>query len=144
MSFVQPPIGTPTPGESGALTTPRPLQLRAEGWPEYFRLLERESSYLSATVEVVRNSTLNGGAARRPVREIRYDARLRLLELAVGAAAEGELPVRYFVCDPRAIRVLELDEVIAILVEDARGVCTLIRLYPGWGSLQEGSGLDST
>jgi hypothetical protein len=36
--------------------------------------------------------------------------------------------VRYFICDPRVIRVLESAELTAILVEDARRVRTLIRL----------------
>jgi len=90
------------------------------------------------------HSALTGNGFHRPLREIRYDRRLGLLELAVGPAAAGELPLRYFICDPRVIRVLESAELTAVLVEDARRVRTLIRLYPGWGSLQEGSSLDST
>ena len=124
--------------------TPTPRELRAGAWREYFRSIEQQSDDLSAVVEVVREAALDGNGAQRPLREIRYDTRLRLLELAVGAAVAGELPVRYFICDPRAIRVLEADELTAILVEDARRVRTLIRLYPGWGSLHQGSSLDPT
>ena len=122
---------------------PGPRELRADAWTEYFRWLERQRDDLSAVVEVVRDSALEGNGAQRPLREIRYDGRLGLLELAAGPAAAGELPVRYFICDPRVIRVLESAELTAILVEDARRVRTLIRLYPGWGSLQEGSSFGS-
>ena len=144
MTSLDPAIGMPVGREQRLLLTPRPRELRADAWSEYFRWLERQRDDLSAVVEVVRDSALEGDGAHRPLREIRYDGRLGLLELAVGPAAAGELPVRYFICDPRVIRVLESAELTAILVEDARRVRTVIRLYPGWGSLHEGSSLDPT
>ena len=143
MTSLDPEIGVPVPGEQPSYMAPGPRELRADAWTEYFRWLERQRDDLSAVVEVVRDSALEGNGAQRPLREIRYDGRLGLLELAAGPAAAGELPVRYFICDPRVIRVLESAELTAILVEDARRVRTLIRLYPGWGSLQEGSSFGS-
>jgi len=143
MTSLDPAIG-PASRERRLGVAPTPRELEADAWPEYFRWLERERDDLSAVVEVVCDSALTGNGFHRPLREIRYDRRLGLLELAVGPAAAGELPLRYFICDPRVIRVLESAELTAILVEDARRVRTLIRLYPGWGSLQEESSLDPT
>ena len=63
---------------------PRPRELRADAWPGYFRWLEGERDDLNAVVEVVGDCMPDGNGAHRPLREIRYDGRLGLLELAAG------------------------------------------------------------
>jgi hypothetical protein len=107
---------------------PAPRELCAERWPEFFGSLDRECNGMYASVEVVPAPPLDGGVGHRPLREVRYDARRQMLELAVGASRRGEFAVRYFLCDLRAVRVLEKGELTAIFVEDAVGVFTLIRL----------------
>src|SRR5438445_9634779 len=87
MTSIDPAIGMSVGREQPLQVAPRPRELRADAWPGYFRWLEGERDDLNAVVEVVGDCMPDGNAAHRPLREIRYDGRLGLLQRAVRPAA---------------------------------------------------------
>ncbi len=99
-------------------------------WVAYFAALSTLGAGARTTVQVV--SAPSPGAERCPtpwlLRECRYDDGGDLLELTL-LGAGGESPeLRCFVSGPRQIRALESQLERRILVRDAAGVLTLLRL----------------
>ncbi len=107
-------------------------ELQVQEWPGYFGWIAFASSRMLAAVEVVDECVGVDVPLRvwRPLRAINYDAEEDVLTLAVGGEGDGArcLPLRYFVYAPRMVSVTEATDAWAILVKDATGTRTLIRL----------------
>jgi hypothetical protein len=84
------------------------------------------------TVEVigVPTQTQRQGRTLRPLHGIAYRGEADVLELMVGARPEGARVLRYFIAGPRCIHLDGADGSSSILVNDASGTRTLIRLTP--------------
>jgi hypothetical protein len=118
--------------ERGATRRRRaPLELQQERWPEYFEALGGCSERMRVSLEVVDERGRLDGPRRRPpeLRAIGYDRGQDLLELATGAHDGGLPGLRYFIAAPRQIRVERWGARIDLLIGDASGTRTLIRLF---------------
>ena len=65
----------------------------------------------------------------RPLKAIDYDPGADTLEIVTDGCITGDGTLRYFIAAPRRITVAESAGAGAILVEDAGGIRTLIRLF---------------
>ena len=104
-------------------------ELEAERWSEYFETIAHDVAGVLATLEVVPGSH-DEHTTRLPqeLHAIGYCPSEDVLELAV-AIAGHRASVRYFIPGPRRIRLEQSDDRADILVEDASGTATLIRLF---------------
>src|SRR5215472_16918295 len=105
-------------------------------WPKYFDSVTASIEGTLVTVEVMGEQLGDQTDVERlPVQAISYDPRDDVLEVAVGGrGTRYPVVLRHFVSSPTAISVEETPEggPSAILVTDAGGVRTLIRLFePG-------------
>jgi hypothetical protein len=106
------------------------LELDVAEWVEYFNSLAVGDGRWLATVELS-PQPLNGqqSDSGRRLHAISYDTSVDELEIRVGGGPRRSSPVRYFVSSPHTITLEEFPHGRAILVDDARGVRTLIRLF---------------
>lgn len=106
-------------------------ELAAASWSGYFdRLAERAGPCLVA-VEVVAHPADLGGASKRRLREIGYDAAADMIEIAAGDRAAGDtLSLRHMIAAPRSITVRDTAASIEIVIVDAARVQTRIDLLP--------------
>jgi Family of unknown function (DUF5335) len=107
-------------------------ELRADRWARYFVGLaaDRDPQLVSVAVIGERPAEQRHGAPWR-LQAIGYDPIADVLEVAVGDRGIGEaLVLRHFISAPRTITVEQagLPWPVAILVEDASGARTRIRL----------------
>jgi hypothetical protein len=114
--------------------------LRREQWVDYFhalacRALMPEGSAPLVTVEVIGERPDNQQSlACWRLRKIGYRAEDDVIEIAVRAcSADGDLALRLFIAGPRAITLLEHEplDLTAMVVDDASGIRTSIRLFAG-------------
>jgi hypothetical protein len=111
----------------------RTQQLPAEQWVEYFDSITPRVEGLLVTIEVMSEELGDQTDVEQlPLRAIGYDRKDDVLEVAVGGRGT-RLPVvlRHLISGPQAISVEDSGPLnpSAILVEDASGVRTLIRLF---------------
>lgn len=120
--------------------------LRREQWVDYFNALSARAQVSEGissvlTVEVIgERPDGQQGAARWRLRRIAYKLDDDVLEIAIrGCSAGGHLAFRHFIARPRAITLVESDplNLITIVVDDASGVRTRIRLFAGPQSSRE-------
>lgn len=119
-------------------------ELKAERWPDCFEEIARSSEGVLVSVEVL------GGCGRldrplqrpRDLQAIGYCPGRDMLELAAGGSGTGLAGLRYFISAPRQIHLEQSDARADILVQDASGTRTLIRLFnlpgPLAGTLGQG------
>jgi hypothetical protein len=108
----------------------RALELRNEDWYEYFNSIALNSDGISATVALpAEQVNSRPDDHRRQLHSIRYDSSTDEIEVVVDYGVLGEAALRYFVSAPRSIIVLEFDHTKVIVVDDASGARTLIRLF---------------
>jgi Family of unknown function (DUF5335) len=100
--------------------------LNEEQWFDYFSSIPLADGVL-ASVELMGQRPGSPPSAS-PLQAISYDADRDLLELAVGGRTNGNSPLRYFIAAPRSVNVEESSGMKMILVQDASGARTLIRL----------------
>jgi hypothetical protein len=117
-----------TASNRGTRTTATTLE--REQWAEYFRSIVLDTGGVLATVEVTREQLIGPPSGkRRSLHAISYHATKDLLELAVGGHAAGEPRLRYLISAPRTVEVAESRTGRVIVVQDASGTRTLIRLF---------------
>jgi hypothetical protein len=106
------------------------LKLCNEDWHEYFNSIALNRESLLATVALpVGRVNSRPDDRRRQLHSIRYDSTADEIEVVVAYGALGEAALRYFVSGPRSIIVQEFDHTKVIVVDDASGAQTLIRLF---------------
>jgi hypothetical protein len=107
-------------------------ELAVDSWMEYFDSIARDLEGLLVTVEVMSEELGDQTDIERlPLQTLGFDPKDNALEIAVGGQGT-RYPVvfRHFIYDPRAISVDEFDgRPLAILVRDADGAQTLVRLF---------------
>jgi Family of unknown function (DUF5335) len=105
--------------------------LKGRHWADYFGSIACQNGGVLATVEVLCEPLplQANGNRRRPLREARYDLDADVLELLIGGSQATERSVRYFISAPRTVSVAEWEGGRAIVVQDASGARTLIRLF---------------
>jgi hypothetical protein len=106
---------------AGALEAPR--------WAEYFSSIATGERYLASVGLLTGPAQSFPRTAWRPLRAIVYDAEQDVLEVAV-ANGTPNTSLRFFITAPRKVGVEESGAGRAIVVEDASGERTLIRLCP--------------
>jgi hypothetical protein len=108
-------------------------ELRAEKWAEYFDSIAGSLDGVLVTIEVMSEELGDQTDVERlPLQTIGYDRRDDVLEVAVGGRGAGyPVVLRHFISSPRSISVEGPPQgrPRAILVEDASGARTLIRLF---------------
>jgi hypothetical protein len=106
------------------------LKLPTSNWVEYFISIALSRDRWLATVELP-PLPLNGDDTEpgRRLHAIGYDPNADELEIRVGGGPRRSSPLRYFISAPRAITIEQFRHGKAILVDDASGVRTLIRLF---------------
>jgi hypothetical protein len=108
--------------------------LAADRWAEYFDALARRSGGLLVTIEVMSEELGDQTDVERlPLQAIGYDRKDDVLEVSVGGRSPRyPVVLRHFISSPQTISVEEDSGRAgpgAILVTDATGVRTLIRLF---------------
>jgi len=108
-------------------------ELGAEKWMEYFDSLTPSVEGMLVTIEVMSEELGDQvDVERLPLQSIGYDPKDNMLEVAVGGRGVGH-PVlaRHFISSPQTISIEGSGSLTptAILVTDASGVRTLIRLF---------------
>ena len=108
-------------------------ELGAERWMEYFDSIAPSIEGQLVTIEVM-SETLGDqhDVERLPLQSMGYDRKDDVLEVAVGGrGARYPVLLRHFISNPQTISVEESRPLnpSAILVTDAGGVRTLIRLF---------------
>jgi hypothetical protein len=105
-------------------------QLPTSNWVEYFISIALSRDRWLATVELP-PQPLNGDDTEpgRRLHAIGYDPNTDELEIRVGGGPRRSSPLRYFISAPRTITIEQFQHGKAILVDDASGVRTLIRLF---------------
>jgi hypothetical protein len=111
------------------MTTER-FKLPSSNWVEYFISIALSRDRWLATVELP-PQPLNADDTEpgRRLHAIGYDPSADELEIRVGGGPRRSSPLRYFISAPRAITIDQFQHGRAILVDDASGVRTLIRLF---------------
>ncbi|HEX3512363.1 MAG TPA: DUF5335 family protein [Solirubrobacteraceae bacterium] len=111
----------------GPQSPPTLVELPREGWAEYLDLLSADHAGGVANVRARTRGDEDSGARAtfRPLRNIRYDARRRELEVAVGADALSA-PLRCFIAEPVRILAGESTAGHVVLVVDRAGTHTSI------------------
>jgi hypothetical protein len=111
----------------------RTQQLPAEKWVEYFDSIAPRIEGLLVTIEVMSEQLGDQTDVERlPVQAIGYDPKDDLLEVSVGGrSTRYPVVLRHFISSPQAISVEDSPPLSpsAILIEDASGARTLIRLF---------------
>ena len=108
-------------------------ELAPEAWVEYFDSVAPNLEGTLVTIEVMSDELGDQlDVEQLPLQTIGYDAKDNMLEVAVGGRGP-RYPVllRHFISSPQTISIEESDALrpMAILVTDAGGVRTLIRLF---------------
>ncbi len=108
-------------------------ELGAEKWEEYFDSLTPGIEGKLVTIEVMSQELGDQVDVERvPLQAIGYDAKDKILEIAVGGrGVRHPILSRHFISSPRTISIEGSGSLIptAILVTDWSGVRTLIRLF---------------
>ena len=108
-------------------------ELGAESWMEYFDSIAPSIESLLVTIEVMSEALGDQlDVERLPLQTIGYDPKDNILEVAVGGrGVRYPVLLRHFISSPQTISVEESGPLnpTAILVTDASGVRTLIRLF---------------
>jgi hypothetical protein len=108
-------------------------ELAAERWVEYFDAFARRGDGLLVTIEVMSEELGDQTDVERlPLQAIGYDAKDDVLEVSVGGrSTRYPVVLRHFISSPQTISVEESGPLNpkAILVEEAGGTRTLIRLF---------------
>jgi hypothetical protein len=108
-------------------------ELSAERWIEYFDALAPSLDGLLVTIEVMSEQLGDQiDVERLPLETIGYDHKDKVLEIAVGGhGVRYPVLLRHFIYSPQTISIAESGSAnpTAILVTDASGVRTLIRLF---------------
>ncbi len=119
----------------------RAVELDRSEWEPCFATLGRESMLVAVGLS---------GRARsddvelwRPLRDARYDAGQDLLVLDVGGGSAGH-SLRFFVAAPRRITIADDGAASVLVVADATGTETVVRLTAAGLAGRVGSALDST
>jgi hypothetical protein len=116
----------------GARMSTTTEELAAERWQEYFDSITPNIDGMLATIEVMSEQLGDQlDVQQLPLQAISYDPRDNMLEVAVGGrGARYPVLLRHFISDPQTISTAESSSLqpTAILVTDASGVRTLIRL----------------
>jgi len=104
------------------------VELEPERWPAFFEEIACVGAGVLATLEVLR-ARPNAPAGQPPqeLHGIGYRPGDDVLELSVAPPGRSAA-LRYFIAAPRRIRLRESAEGAVLLVEDASGTATLIRL----------------
>jgi hypothetical protein len=106
------------------------VTLHAEDWVGYFESIALHSDRWLASVALGwERANGDGTSSPRPLRTVAYDPHDDELEVAVGGEPARSPTLRYFVPSPRAITIEEFDHTRAVMVDDSRGLRTLIRLF---------------
>lgn len=107
-------------------------ELTDEKWVEYFDSIASHIDGQLVTIEVMSEQLGDQvGVERLPLQAIGYDPKDNMLEVSVGGrGVRYPVVLRHFISDPQTISVEESGQLApkAILVTDASGVRTLIRL----------------
>ncbi len=108
-------------------------ELGAEKWMEYFDSITPSTDGLLVTIEVMSEQLGDQVEVERlPLQAISYDPKDNMLEVSVGGrGVRYPVLLRHFISSPQTISVEESDPLSprAILVTDASGARTLIRLF---------------
>jgi Family of unknown function (DUF5335) len=116
----------------GARMSTTTEELAAERWQEYFDSITPNIDGMLATIEVMSEQLGDQlDVQQLPLQAIGYDPRDNILEVAVGGrGVRYPVLLRHFISDPQTISIEESSSLrpTAILVTDASGVRTLIRL----------------
>lgn len=109
-----------------------------DGWHERLQDIVRVNRGAPVSVEVLGATEDRERVERRRVlRGMSFSRAEDVLELRVGAQGGGGGVLRYFIPAPRRMEVSRRDERLEIVVWDALGTRTLIRLYDGPGGVSE-------
>jgi len=103
-------------------------ELPGAEWLEYFASPALGADGVLVAVAVIRDASAHPRRAR-PLKAIDYDPGADTLEIVTDGCITGDGTLRYFIAAPRRITVAESAGAGAILVEDAGGIRTLIRLF---------------
>lgn len=112
--------------------SPTTQQLEAEEWVEYFDSLTERTAGALVTIEVMSEELgAQTDVERLPLQTIGYDPKESILEIAVGGRGlRYPVVLRHFISSPQEINVEEEGSgPSALLVSDASGARTLIRLF---------------
>jgi hypothetical protein len=113
--------------------SPITQELAADRWAEYFDALAQRSDGHLVTIEVMSEQLGDQTDVERlPLQAIGYDPKDDLLEVSVGGrSTRYPVVLRHFISSPQTVSVEEVagSSPSAILVTDASGVRTLIRLF---------------
>ncbi len=108
-------------------------QLGAERWVEYFDSIAPSTGGLLVTIEVMSEQLGDQvDVERLPLQAMNYDPKDNMLEISVGGRSPRyPVVLRHFISSPQTISIEESGPLSpkAILVTDADGVRTLIRLF---------------
>jgi hypothetical protein len=108
-------------------------ELDANRWAEYFDSMAPNLEGLHVTIEIMSDELGDQTEAEQlPLQTIGYDHRDDVLEIAVGGRGlRYPVVLRHFISSPQQITIEESSGSTpsAILVTDASGVRTLIRLF---------------
>jgi Family of unknown function (DUF5335) len=119
--------------ETGVHMSTTTQELDAERWVEYFDSLAPSIDGLLVTIEVMSEQLGDQlDVERLPLQAIGYDPKDNVLEVAVGGrGVRYPILLRHFISSPQTVSVEESSPLSprAILVTDASGVRTLIRLF---------------
>lgn len=107
-------------------------ELAAESWQEYFDSITPNIDGMLTTIEVMSEQLGDQiDVQQLPLQAISYDPKDNTLEVAVGGrGVRFPVLLRHFISDPQTISIEESSSLMpmAILVTDAGGVRTLIRI----------------
>jgi hypothetical protein len=113
------------------------VKLDTELWHSYFHALARGCSGALVSVEVARSPAGNGRAhPPRALRAIGYRQSEDLIRVDAGSWGRDGGLVRFFIPAPREIRVARAGHGPEILISDAAGTETLIRVFAPVGALR--------
>jgi hypothetical protein len=108
-------------------------QMEPGQWVEYFDVLAPSLEGLLVTIEVMSEQLGDQiDVERLPLQTIGYDHKDKVLEIAVGGrGVRYPVLLRHFIYNPQTISIAESgsERPSAILITDAGGVRTLIRLF---------------
>lgn len=118
--------GTGSPLQSGAPG----VELANEHWRSYFSAVARARPGTLVSVEVARGSEARGRTREpRLLRAIGYRRGEDIVHVDAGGEEHDGGIVRFFIPAPRSIRIADGGQGPEILVRDAAGTLTLIRLF---------------
>jgi hypothetical protein len=121
------------------MNLPLPFARREDGadrgldrgdWARRLQTVARERAGAATTVELL-PAPGNGRQAGLPLLSIGYDPAADTLEIAVGRGQARHPLLRYFLAGPRRLELGEDGRELRIVVEDAQGARTLVRIGAG-------------